>query len=47
LLCILELSPTACSITLLAWTEWVLGVASKASVVAACSTRIPEDPDRL
>jgi hypothetical protein len=44
----LELSPTACSITLLAWTEWVLWVASKASVIAAaCSTRIPEDPERL
>jgi len=39
LLFMLELSPTACSMTLLACTEWALGVASKASIAVACSAR--------
>jgi hypothetical protein len=41
------LSPTACSITLLASTEWVFVVASVASVVAARSASMTDESETL
>jgi hypothetical protein len=41
------LSPTACSMTLLASTEWVFVVASTTSVVAARSASMTDDSETL
>ena len=41
------LSPTACSMTLLASTEWVFVVASMASVVVAGSASMTDESETL